>query len=151
MMEPAQDREGEDLPDCGIWWQWLRWWLRNLLLDALMRPGSVEVVHIRVEHTLELLLLQDVPVIKTLTTHTAQEALTDGIGSRSMTGRFEHLDATGLGNPIEGHPKLAIIITDEVLRPHAISGGFPNRYVPPKRRWVSASRRRGSPGASAVR
>jgi hypothetical protein len=35
MMEPAQDREGEDLPACGIWWQWLSWWLRNMLLDAL--------------------------------------------------------------------------------------------------------------------
>ena len=58
MMEPAQDREGEDLPTCGIWWQWLSWWLRNLLLDPLMRPGSVEVVHIGIEHALELLLIQ---------------------------------------------------------------------------------------------
>ena len=70
MVEPAQDREGEDRPACGIWWQWLRWWLWSLLLDALMRPGSVEVVHIRVEHALELLLMEDQQMIEALTPHT---------------------------------------------------------------------------------
>jgi hypothetical protein len=35
LVEPAQDREGEDLPACGIWLQWLRWELWSLLLDAL--------------------------------------------------------------------------------------------------------------------
>src|SRR6266566_7918608 len=67
MMEPAQDREGEDLPACGIWWQWLSWWLRNMLLDTLMRPCSVKVHHICVEHALELLLMQDEQMIETLT------------------------------------------------------------------------------------
>src|SRR5262245_49201630 len=39
---------------------------------------------------------------------------------------LEHIDATGLGNRSEGHPKLAIVITDEVLRSYAINGGFGN-------------------------
>ncbi len=77
MMESAQDREGEDLPAYGIWWQWLSWWLQNLLLDALMRPCSVKVHHICVEHTLELLLMQDEQMIETLPSHTTEEALTD--------------------------------------------------------------------------
>ena len=135
MMEPAQDREGEDLPACGIWWQWLSWWLRNMLLDALMRPCSVTVHYICVEHALELLLMQDEQMIETLTSHTTQEALADGIGSWSRVRSFEHLDVTGLGNPIEGHPKLAIVITDEILRSHSIGCGFSNRHVPSTRRW----------------
>ena len=131
MIEPAQDREGENLPTCGIWWQWFRWWLRNLLLDALMRSGSVEVPHICVEHALELLLMHDEQMIEALTSHTAQEALTDGIGSRSSIRSFEHLDVTGLGHPIEGHPKLAIVITDEILRPLSIGGRFPKLLCSP--------------------
>jgi hypothetical protein len=125
MMEPAQNWEGEDLPACGIWWQWLRWWLRNLLLDPLMRPGSVEVPHISVEHALELPLMEDEQVIEALPSHTAQETLTEGIGSRRVIRSCEKLDATRLGNPIEDHPKLAIMIPDEVFRPHPKGGGLP--------------------------
>ena len=76
----------------------------------------VEVRHIGIEDAVELLLLQDEQMIESLTPHTAQEALTDGIGAWGVIGGFEHLDATRLGNPREGHPKLAIMIKDEVLR-----------------------------------
>ena len=68
--------------------------------------------------------MQDEQMIETLTSHTTQEALTDGICSWSRIRSFEHLDVTGLGNPIEGHPKLAIVITDEILRSHSIGCGF---------------------------
>ena len=71
-----------------------------------------------------LLLMQDEQTIETLTSHTAQEPLTDGIGTWGMIGRFEQLDATGLGNPREGHAKLAIVIADEVLRSHPKGRGF---------------------------
>ena len=69
--------------------------------------------------------MHDEQMIEALTPHTSQEPLTDGIGSRGVIGGCENLDATRLGNPREGQPKLAIIITAEVLRPHAISGGLP--------------------------
>ena len=124
MVEPAQDREGEDLPACGIWWPWLSWWLRNLL-DALMRPGLVEVVHKRAQHPVELLLMEDKQMIEAFPSHAAQEAFTDGIGSWSVIGGFENLNVTGFRNPRKAHPKLAIIIPDEVLRSHAKGGGFP--------------------------
>jgi hypothetical protein len=77
------------------------------------------------EHAVELLLMEDEQMIEALTPHTAQEPLADGIGTRGVIGGFENLDATRLGNPIEGHSKLAIVITDEVLRTHAIDGGLP--------------------------
>jgi D-arabinose 1-dehydrogenase-like Zn-dependent alcohol dehydrogenase len=43
---------------------------------------------------------------------------------------------TRLSNPSEAHPKLAIAITDEVLRPHTKGGGFPKRYVQSKGRFT---------------
>ena len=127
MVEPTQDREGEDLAALGIWWQWL--W--SLLLDALMRPGSVEAVPIRVEHALELLLMQDEQMIEALTPYTAEEPLTDGIRARDVIRSFKNLNVTRLRNPSEAHPKLAIVITDEVLRPHTKGGGFPKRFGSP--------------------
>ena len=89
-----------------------------------MRPGSVEIVHIRAQHAVELLLMQDEQMIKALTSHTAQEPLTDGIGSRGVVGGFENLDVTRSSQPRETHSKLAIVIADEVLRTHPIGSGF---------------------------
>ena len=97
MMEPTQDREGEDLAAFGIWWHWPSLWLGNLLLDPLMRPGTIEVVHIRVEHPVELLLMEDEQMIEALTSYTSQEPLTDGIRSRSVIRSFENLDVTRIG------------------------------------------------------
>jgi hypothetical protein len=96
-----------------------------------LRPGSVEVVHIRVEHTVELLLMQDQEMIEALTPYTSQKTLTDGIRARGVIRSFEHLDMTRIGNPREAHPKLAIVITDEVLRPHTKGGGDPSLLCGP--------------------
>src|SRR5260221_11967252 len=94
-----------------------------------MWPGSIEVLSVGVEHAVELLLMEDEQVIETLASHTSEKPFTDGIGSRGVIRCFEHLDATRLRNSREAHSKLAIIITDEVLRPLAIGGG------PPKLPW----------------
>src|SRR6266849_9860698 len=69
--------------------------------------------------------MQDEQMVEALTSHTAEEAFADRIRSRGVIRRFEHLDATRPGNQREGHAKLAIVITDEVLRPHTKGGGFP--------------------------
>jgi len=90
MMEPTQDWEGEDLATCLMCRHCSGFLLRNLLMDALMRPGSVEVVYICVEHPVELLLLQDEQMIESLMPHTAQEAFTDRIGSRCSDFRHHH-------------------------------------------------------------
>jgi hypothetical protein len=134
MMEPTQDRKGEDLSAFGIWWHWHSLWLWNLLFDPLMRSSSVEVVHICSQHPVKLLLMEDEQMIEALTSYTSQEPFTGGIRSRCIIRGFENLDVTRLSKPREAHPKLAIVITDEVLRSHAIGGGFSNRYVRSKRR-----------------
>jgi hypothetical protein len=99
-------------------------WLGNLLLNPLMRPGSVEVVLIHIEHPVELLLMEDEQMIEALTSYTSQVPLTDGIRSRGVRRSFENLDVTRMSKPREASPKLAIVITDEVFRSHAIGGGF---------------------------
>jgi len=99
-----------------------------------MRPSVVEVLDIGIKYAVELLLMQDEHLIKAFSTHTSQKPFTDGIRSRSLIRGSENLDVTCFRNSREAHPKLAIIITDEVLRPHVIGGGFPKRYVRSKYR-----------------
>ena len=79
--------------------------------------------------------MQDEQMIEALTPYTAQEALTDGIGARSVIRSFENLNVTCLHNPSKAHTKFAIVITDEVLLPHTKGGGFPKRYVQSKHPW----------------
>ncbi len=55
---------------------------------------------------MQLLLLHDEQVIETLASHTAQKALTDGIGPLRVIGHFQDLDAAGLDKPRESHPNL---------------------------------------------
>ena len=40
--------------------------------------------------------------------------------------------STDLGNPREAHPKLPIVITDEILRHYAIGRGFPKLLYGPR-------------------
>jgi len=86
---------------------------------------------------LELLLMQDQQMIEALTSHTSQEALTDGIGSRGMIRGFENLNVTRPHNPREAHTKLGIMITDEILRPHSKGSGFPKLLCSPSIRGRS--------------
>src|SRR5260221_6974410 len=96
-----------------------------------MRPGLVEVEQIRMKTPVELLLMQNEQVIETLAPHTSQKTLTDGIRARGVIRSFENLHVTRLRSPSEAHSKLAVVITDEVLRPHAIGGGFPKLLCSP--------------------
>ena len=75
--------------------------------------------------------MQDEQVIETLASHTSEAAFTDGMRLRKVIRCFENLDSTRLRNPLEAQPKLAIMITDEVLRPHTKGGGFPERFGGP--------------------
>ena len=96
-----------------------------------MRPGLIEVEQIRMKHPVELLLMQDEQVIETLAPHTSQKPLTDGIRARGVRRSFKNLNVTRLSNPSEAHTKLAIVITDEVPRPHTKGGGFPKLLCSP--------------------
>ena len=96
----------------------------NLLPNALMRSCLVEVGHIRIEHAVELPLMQDQQVVQTFLPHTAQEAFADRIGSWRMIRCFEYLDATCCRHTSKARPKFAIVITNQILRRLPIRGGF---------------------------
>ena len=91
----------------------------------------VEVGHIGIEDTLELLLMQDQQVIEACLPHAPQEALADGIGSGCMIRRFENLDATGLRHTSKAGPKFTVVISNEIFRCVPIRGGFSKRLGHP--------------------
>ena len=65
---------------------------------------------------MQLLLTEDQDVIQALSPDAPQKAFTDRIGSWRVIGRFQYLDAARCCNTSETGSKLAIIITDEILR-----------------------------------
>ncbi len=121
-MQSTQDWQGEDLAFLVIQRNRLPRPIWDLLPDALMRPGLVEVLNRGTQDTMQLLLLQDEQVIETLATHAAQKPFTDGIGPWCVIGRFEYLDAAGCGHVRETGSKFAITITNEILRRLSIGG-----------------------------
>ena len=56
--------------------------------------------------------------------HTSEKTFTDGIRLRNVIRCFENLDSTRHRNSLKAEPKLAFMITDEILRPLSIGGGL---------------------------
>ncbi len=82
-----------------------------------MRSCLVEVGDIAMEHALELLLAEDQQVVQAFLSDAPQIAFADGIGSWCMNGDFEHLNPTGGRHASKARPKLAIVITNQILGP----------------------------------
>ena len=59
MVSSTQDWDGEDLAPIVIWLSRFTKLFWKLLVDALMRPGSIEVLDRGVKDMLQLLRLQD--------------------------------------------------------------------------------------------
>jgi hypothetical protein len=64
-------------------------------------------------------------VVQALSPDTSQKAFTDPIGARCMTGCGEYLDVTRCCNTSETGPKLALMITDEIVRRVSIGSCLP--------------------------
>ena len=112
MVQSAHDRKSDHLVPCmmrGHGWSACS---RNLLLDPLMRSCLVEVLHIGIEHPLQLLLLQDEQVVQAFFADAPQEPFTDGIGAFRVNRRFKDLDTARFRHTSKARPKLAIVITD---------------------------------------
>src|SRR5215467_5460609 len=89
-----------------------------------MRSCLIEIRGVRMEHTLELPLLNKQQMVEAFLPHTAQEAFADGVGSWCMNRRLEQLDATGPRHTSEAGPKFGIVITNELFRCLSIGGRF---------------------------
>ena len=80
-----------------------------------------------------LLLMQDQQLVHALLSHTPQEALADRIGSGSVIGCFQYVDATGDCYASKAGPEFALVITDQLVRCLSIGGGFSKRLGYPGR------------------
>jgi hypothetical protein len=80
-----------------------------------MRSCLVEVGDIGIEHSLQLLLLQDEQVVQAFFSDAPQEPFTHGIRSWGMNRRFKQLDAAGFRHPNKARPKFAIVISNQIL------------------------------------
>ncbi len=100
----------------------------DVLFDALMRSDLIEVLDIGIKDTMQLLLLEDEQVIETLSPHTPQKAFTDGISPWCVIRCFQDLDAAGCCYARETGSKLAVTITNQILRPLSKGSRFPQRY-----------------------
>jgi hypothetical protein len=128
VVQSTQDREGEDLVTSVIWSSRLTKLVWKLLPNALMRPGSIEGLHRGVKDTIQLLFLQDEQVIETRSPDTQEKPFADRIGSRRMGRRDKHLHAEGLGHTRETGSKLAITITNKIVRRLSVGSRLPERY-----------------------
>jgi hypothetical protein len=74
---------------------------------------------------MQLLLTEDQYVIQALSSYTSQKAFTDRIGAWCVIRRGEHLDAAHVCDSSETGSKLAVMITDEILRRLPIGSCLP--------------------------
>ena len=102
-----------------------------------MGSCPIEVVHIGIEHALELFLMQDQQVVQAFLYDAPHKAFADGIGSWRMNRRFEQLDATGHRHSAETGSILAVVITDQILGGLSIGGGFSKLLCHPSICWRS--------------
>jgi hypothetical protein len=106
--------------------------LRDLLLDALMRPCLVKVRHISIEDAVELPLMEDQHMVQAFLSDTPQETFADSIGSGCMNRRFEDLDSARFRHTSKARPKLTVVITNQILGCLPIRGRFSKLLCDPR-------------------
>src|SRR5215467_28000 len=115
MVQPTQDRTSYHLVPCILSGRTQAALFRDLLPNALMGSCLVEVGHIRIEHALELLLLQDQQMVETFLPYAPQEPFTDGIGAFRVNRRFEDLDTARFRHTSKARPKFVVVISYQIL------------------------------------
>lgn len=69
--------------------------IKDLLADALMGSVAVVVMNIPLDDAMQLFAMKNEHVVKTFSSQTADEALTEGISPGSTRRRFQYLNAAG--------------------------------------------------------
>ncbi len=92
-----------------------------------MWSGLIKVHYIRLEQTVELLLMEDQEVIKAFSPHAQEKAFTSGIRSWGLRRRSKHLDATCCCYACNMLPECAIIIPDQLFGRLPIWSRLPQR------------------------
>jgi hypothetical protein len=117
VMKPSQDGPRHDFAIGAGGWPFVGS-PRDPLADALMWPRLVEILEsILAQHPPQLLLPQNHDVVETLATYTAQKPLDDGIAVRRLRRDLHDVDAHAVRHGVELFAELAVVVSDEVLRP----------------------------------
>lgn len=118
VMQATEDWLGDDLAP-GYLRLRLFCWAGDLLVDALVRSGMVEIDLILLHDLAQMLLAQDEEEVEAFPPHAAQKPLTDGVGLRRLIGCGENLNSTPIRHPGEGVPILVVVIANQETRPLA--------------------------------
>ncbi len=84
--------------------------------EPLVRPSTIEVVDILVEHAPQVAFSEDQEMIEALPPDAPEEALADGVGPRRARRRAQDPDAADRGYPSKIGPELAVVIADQEAR-----------------------------------
>ena len=109
---------------------------RYALLNALVRPGVIEVLLILLHHPLQMSLAQDEEEVQTPPSHTAQKALTVSIGLGCLIRCAQHLNPSPGSYRRERDAVLVVIVPNEKPRTFA--------------KWSRFSQLLGRPGIGGV-
>ena len=131
VVQPTQNRNRGNAIPILTWWNEGNFSFGNLLVNPLMWPCPIEIHNIGTQDTMQLLLVEDQHMVKTLSSDTSQESFTDGIGSWSVIRCFEYLDATCYCHSSETVAKLAIIIANEIPGGLSIGSRLPQLLCGP--------------------
>ena len=88
------------------------------------RSSLIEIDQIRLEKTMELLLMENQEMIQAFSLHASQKAFTNGIRSRRPVRRSKDFDATRCCHSCEIRPEFAVIISNQISRPFSIRSRF---------------------------
>ena len=115
MMEATKNWEGEEVlavatPRMG---KRLTFWYS--LVDTLMWPRAVEILHILVQNTPQMSLADDHDVVKAFAADASEQSLTDGIRPWCFERRSKYLDPAAHRDSREVLTILRVIIPDQVF------------------------------------
>ncbi len=136
MGETIQERECDDLALGWLGRQYVGS-SRNPLRDSLVWTGLVEIVHVFLDHMVEMLLPQHQDMIETFSARAPQKPFANCIGLGYAIGRYENLDRTALGDSCEGLPIPAVAVSNQEAWRFAVGRSLPQLLgYPPVRRRV---------------
>lgn len=121
-MQAAEDRVSHDRSHVLLW---LLRWTGNALVDALLRPGVIEVGLILLQCLAEMTFVQDEEEVEAFAPYTAQESLANGIGHGRLIGCFQDVDIGPISDSVECVAELAVVVTNKKPWSPAKWGGFP--------------------------
>ena len=112
------DEAAENVSPTDIFGASCRWVeerrVRGSQIEPAMWSVGVVVLHVGVQHAIEMPTAQDERPVKELSSNRSHPALSEGVGLRGSDRGEDHLRPFGLEHLVEGTGELLIAVADEV-------------------------------------